>query len=55
MARALTGSRAHWRQTHRAYFQRVLKNDEDEVNDDLLIAFEEFEVVFPPIQNAALD
>ena len=43
------GSLGHWRATHTAYFRRVLKNTGIEVDDDLMIAFEEFEVVFPDV------
>ena len=43
------GSLEYWRATHTAYFGRVLKNTGIEVDDGLMIAFEEFEVVFPDV------
>ncbi len=41
------GSLAHWRAAHIGYFSRVLKDTPLQIDDDLLIAFEQFEVVFP--------
>lgn len=42
------GSLAWWRQAHEAYYGRVLAGSGRRVNDDLEIACERFEVVFPP-------
>lgn len=39
------GSLAWWRQAHRAYYRRVLKDSGHRIDDDLMIACERFEVV----------
>lgn len=40
------GSLEFWRRVHREYYGRVLDGTESVVSDDLLILFEQFEVVF---------
>ena len=42
------GSLAYWRRVHRAYYARVLAGTGIAVDDDLLIACERFERVYPP-------
>ena len=42
------GSLAYWQRAHRAYYRRVLARSDVAVDDNLLIACERFERVYPP-------
>jgi uncharacterized protein YhfF len=45
------GSLAYWRKTHWEYYKRVLDGTPYEVHLDMLIVFEQFEVVYPKNTN----
>lgn len=48
------GSLAYWRRVHRAYYTRVLADTGIAVDDDMLIACERFERVYPPAEATKL-